>query len=155
MDEPHAQTLHEHLTDLDLQILDVLREDNQSTQLLATTLSREGEQVEVAELRRHLEKLSSSSLVRPLEETSPSDESGSGAPSLAKGADSLWGITQEGRMLIEPHTGVAHAPYDRDVSGGEEVDDERDVGSLVVLLLIALVTGACAAYSLLRAAGVI
>ena len=155
MDDPHAQTIHEHLTDLDLQILDVLLEDNQSTQLIATTLSREGEQVEVAELRWHLEKLSSSSLVRTLEETSPRDESGSVEPFLAEGADPLWEITQEGRVLIEPHTRVAHAPYDHGVRSGEEVDDERDVGSLVVLLLIALVTGACAAYSLLRAAGVL
>jgi hypothetical protein len=64
-----------------------------------------------------------------------------------------WEITEEGRAVVEPHSVVASAPYDRSVS--DEEDDGRDVAGLVVLLLIALVTGACAAYTLLTATGVL
>jgi hypothetical protein len=35
------------------------------------------------------------------------------------------------------------------------MDDERDVAGLVVLLVIALLTAVCAAYSLLAAGGVL
>jgi hypothetical protein len=66
------------------------------------------------------------------------------------------GDPEEGRAVVEPHFGVARAPYDRDVGNDNEGDDDdRDVAGLVVLLLIALVTGACAAYTLLTATGVL
>ena len=75
-------------------------------------------------------------------------------PTLADEAAPLWEITEEGRAVVEPHVGVALAPYDRG-AGHDEVDDERDVAGLVVLLVIALLTAVCAAYSLLTAAGVL
>jgi hypothetical protein len=154
MDDHHAHLLHEDLTDLELEILDVLREDGQTVQLLAETLSQKDEQVGVDEVRRRLEELASYGLVRPIEESSHRDESGSDEPVLAEGPDPLWAIREEGRALVEPHTGAVHAPYDRGVSE-DGVDDEREVAGLVVLLLIAFVTAACAAYSLLTAAGVL
>src|SRR5215211_691535 len=117
MDDPHARPLREESTNLDLKILDVLREGAQSARLLAETLSQSDEQVGVD-------------------------------------ADPLWEITEEGRAVVEPHVGVALAPYERGV-GHAEVDDERDVAGLVVLLVIALLTAVCAAYSLLTAAGVL
>jgi hypothetical protein len=66
----------------------------------------------------------------------------------------LWEITEEGQAFVEAHAGVALAPYDRG-AGHEEVDAERDVAGLVVLLVIALLTAVCAAYSLLMAGGVL
>jgi hypothetical protein len=68
----------------------------------------------------------------------------------------LWEITEEGRAFVEAHDGVALAPYDdRDVGLEEEVDEERDLAGLVVLLVIALLTAVCASYSLLTAGGVL
>ena len=64
-----------------------------------------------------------------------------------------WRITEEGRVLVEPEEGVASAPYDREV-GGEEEGGGRDAG-FWVLVAIAVVTAACAAYSLLVATGVL
>jgi hypothetical protein len=63
MDDPHAQPVHEFLTDLDLEMLDLLREDAQSAELLAETLSEGGEQVEVDAVRGCLEELVSYGLV--------------------------------------------------------------------------------------------
>jgi hypothetical protein len=74
---------------------------------------------------------------------------------LAEEAAPLWEITEEGQAFVEAHFRVALAPYDRDVGHEEEVDAERDVAGLVVLLVIALLTAVCAAYSLLMAAGVL
>jgi hypothetical protein len=74
---------------------------------------------------------------------------------LAEQADPLWEITEEGRAFVEPHAGVALAPYDDRGAGHEEVDAERDVAGLMVLLMIALLTAVCAAYSLLMAAGML
>jgi hypothetical protein len=74
---------------------------------------------------------------------------------IAEEADQLWEITEEGRAVVEPHSRVARAPYDLDVGNDKGDDDDRDVAGLVVLLLIALVTGACAAYTLLSATGVL
>jgi hypothetical protein len=73
---------------------------------------------------------------------------------LADEAAPLWEITEEGRAFVEAHARVAPAPYDRG-AGHEEVDAERDVAGLVVLLVIALLTAVCAAYSLLMAGGVL
>jgi hypothetical protein len=152
MDDPHAQFVHEDPTDLDLQILDVLREDAQSAELLAQTLSQWGEQVGVDAVRVCLEGLASHGLARPTGEAShDTDESDADEP-VAAADDQQWEITEEGRAVVEPHSGVASAPYDR---GASEEDDDGDVAGLMVLLLIALVTGACAAYTLLTASGVL
>jgi hypothetical protein len=154
MDDPHAQSVHEDPTDLDLQILDVLREDAKSAELLAETLSQWGEQVGVDAVRACLEGLASHGLARPTGEA-PHDTYESDADERVAGAedDQQWEITEEGRAVVEPHSGVASAPYDR---GASEEDDDRDLAGLVVLLLlIALVTGACAAYTLLTASGVL
>jgi hypothetical protein len=153
MDDPHAQSVHEDPTDLDLQILDVLREDAKSAELLAETLSQWGEQVGVDAVRVCLEVLASHGLARPTGEAPhDTDESDADEPVAAAEDDQQWEITEEGRAVVEPHSGVASAPYDR---GASEEDDDRDVAGLVVLLLIALVTGACAAYTLLTASGVL
>jgi hypothetical protein len=74
---------------------------------------------------------------------------------LADEAAPLWEITEEGRAFVEAHAGVALAPFDHGAGHEEEVDAERDVSGLVVLLVIALLTAVCAAYSLLTAAGVL
>ena len=158
MNDPHAHPPHEEPTDLDLKILDALREAAQSAQLLAHTLSRSGEQVGVDAVRRRLlVGLASRGLVHPSGGASRHRaESDADEPVLTEEADPPWEITEKGRALLEPYIGVARAPYDRGVGDDEVVvDDERDVAGLVVLLLIALLTAVCAAYSLLTAAGVL
>ena len=159
MNDPHAHPPHEEPTDLDLKILDALREAAQGAQLLAHTLSGSGEQVGVDAVRRRLlVGLASRGLVHPSGGASRHRaESDADEPVLTEEADPPWEITEKGRALVEPHIGVARAPYDRGVGDDDEVvvDDERDVAGLVVLLLIALLTAVCAAYSLLTAAGVL
>jgi hypothetical protein len=154
MNAPHAQPLREDLTELDLKILDVLREAAQSAPLLAQTLSQSDEQVRVDVVRLGLVGLASGGLARPSGRATRRAEVDADEPTLAEQADPLWEITEEGRAFVERHFRVALAPYDRGV-GHEEVDDERDVAGLVVLLGIALLTAVCAAYSLLTAAGVL
>jgi hypothetical protein len=154
MNAPHAQPLREDPTELDLKILDVLREAAQSARLLAQTLSQSDEQVRVDDVRLRLVGLASRGLTLPSGRASRRAEVDADEPTLAEQAAPLWEITEEGRAFVEAHFRVALAPYDRDV-GNEEVDDERDVAGLVVLLVIALLTAVCAAYSLLTAAGVL
>jgi len=155
MNDPHAQPLREDPSELDHKILDVLREAAQSARLLAETLSQSDEQVGVDAVRLRLLGLASRGLARPCGRASPRAEVDADEPTLlAEEADPLWEITEEGRTVVERHVGVARAPYDRNV-GNEEVDDKRDVAGLVVLLVIALLTAVCAAYSLLTAAGVL
>jgi hypothetical protein len=154
MNAPHAQPLREDPTELDLKILDVLREAAQSARLLAQTLSQSDEQVRVDDVRLRLVGLASRGLTLPSGRASRRAEVDADEPTLAEQADPLWEITEEGRAFVERHFRVALAPYDRGV-GHEEVDDERDVAGLVVLLGIALLTAVCAAYSLLTAAGVL
>ena len=155
MNDPHARPLREDPTELDHKILDVLREGAQSALLLAETLSQSDEQVGVDAVRLRLLDLASRGLARPCGRSSPRAEVDADEPTLlAEEADPLWEITEEGRTVVEPHFGVALAPYDRRV-GHDEVDDKRDVAGLVVLLVIALLTAVCAAYSLLTAAGVL
>ena len=154
MNDPHARPLREEPTNLDLKILDVLREDAQSARLLAETLSQSDEPVRVDEVRLRLVGLASRGLTLPSGRASRRAEVDADEPTLAEEADPLWEITEEGRAFVERHFRVALAPYDRGV-GHEEVDDERDVAGLVVLLGIALLTAVCAAYSLLTAAGVL
>jgi hypothetical protein len=155
MNDPHAQPLREDPTELDLKILDVLREGDQSALLLAETLSQSDEQVGVDDVRLRLVGLASRGLARPSGRASPRAEVDADEPTLAEEADPLWEITEEGRAVVERHVGVALAPYDDRGVGHDEVDDERDVAGLVVLLVIALLTALCAAYSLLTAAGVL
>jgi hypothetical protein len=154
MNDPHAQPLREDPSELDLKVLDVLREAAQSARFLAESLSQSDEQVGVDAVRLRLLGLASRGLARPCGKASPRAEVDADEPTLAEEADPLWEITEEGRAVVEPHVGVALAPYDRGVGHGE-VDDERDVAGLVVLLVIALLTAVCAAYSLLTAAGVL
>jgi|SRR5215203_3243275 len=154
MNAPHSRPLHKEPTELDLKILDVLREATQSARLLAQTLSQSHEQVGVDDIRLRLVGLASRGLARPSGRTSHRAEVDTDEPTLAEEGDPLWEITEEGRAFVERHLGVALAPYDR-IVGHEEVDDERDVAGLVVLLMIALLTAVCAAYSLLTAAGVL
>jgi hypothetical protein len=158
MNAPHAQPLREVLTELDLKILDMLREGAQSARLLAESLSQSDEQVGVDDLRLRLVGLAHGGLARPSGRVSHQAEMDANEPTLlADEADPLWEITEEGMAFVEAHAGVALAPYnDRGVSHEEEeVEDERDVAGLVVLLVIALLTAVCAAYSLLTATGVL
>ena len=154
MNAPHAQPLREEPTELDLKILEVLREAAQSARLLAETLSQSDEQVGVDDVRLRLVGLASGGLARPSGRATGRAEVEADEPTLAQQADPLWEITEEGRAFVEPHVRVALAPYDRGV-GHEAVDDEKDLAGLVVLLVIALLTAVCAAYSLLTAAGVL
>ena len=154
MNDPDAQPLHDDPTDLDLKILDVLREAAQSARLLTVTLYQSDEQLEVDAIRRRLVSLAFRGLVLPSGRISQRAEVIADEPILAEEADPLWELTEEGRAVVEPHAGVARAPYDRGVSD-DEVDEERDVAGLVVLLVIALLTAVCAAYSLLTGAGVL
>jgi hypothetical protein len=155
MNAPRAQPLHEDPTELDLKILDVLREAAQSARLLAQTLSQSDEQVGVDAVRLRLVGLASGGLARPSGRATRRAEVDADEPTLAPQADPLWEITEEGRAFVEPHLRVALAPYDDRGVGDDVVDDERDVAGLVVLLVIALLTAVCAAYSLLTAAGVL
>jgi hypothetical protein len=157
MNTPHAQPLRQDPTELDLKILDVLREGAQSAPLLAQTLSQSDEQVGVDDVRLRLVGLASGGLARPSGRASRRVEvDADEEPSLAEDAAPLWEITEEGRAVVEPHVRVALASYDdRDVGLEEEMDAERDLAGLVVLLVIALLTAVCAAYSLLTAAGVL
>jgi hypothetical protein len=135
---------HDRTTDLDLEILDLLRDGPRSAYRLARTLSHKGEGVDTEAVRSRLVTLASRGLVV-------------GTPSGAEDepeeprADP-WKITGGGRHLVEPEEGVASAPYSREV-GGEE-NGGRDAG-FWVLIAIALVTAVCAAYSLLTATGVL
>ena len=159
VDDPHAQPIqHEDSPDLDLKILDVLREADQSARLLAETLSQSEEQVRVDDVRLSLVGLASRGLARPSGRVSHQAEMDADEPTLLadEAAAPLWEITEEGRAFVEAHAGVALAPYDRGAGHEEEeVDAERDVAGLVVLLVIALLTAVCAAYSLLMAGGVL
>jgi len=156
LNAPHAQPLREEPTELDLKIVVVLREGAQSARLLAETLSQSDEQVGVDDVRLRLVGLASRGLARPSGRISHQAEMDADEPTLlAEEAAPLWEITEEGRAFVEAHASVALAPYNDRGAGHEEVDDERDVAGLVVLLVIALLTAVCAAYSLLMAGGVL
>ena len=135
---------HDRTTDLDLEILDLLREGPRSAYRLARKLlAHEGEKVDTEAVRSRLVMLASRGLVvgTPF----------AGAGEAEAPRADPWKMTGKGRDLVEPEEGVAMAPYNRDVSG-EEVG--RDAG-FWVLIAIALVTAVCAAYSLLIATGVL
>jgi hypothetical protein len=140
---------HDRHTDVDLEILDLLREGPKSAYRLAGALTHAGEEVGLEAMRSRLRALASRGLVMGSASGHPSAAGGAEAPPLAD----PWRITEEGRALVEPEAGVARAPYDREV-GAEEEEGGRDAG-FWVLIAIAVVTAACAAYSLLTATGVL
>jgi Ribonuclease R winged-helix domain len=141
---------HDRHTDIDLEILDLLRQESpKSAYRLAGELARAGEEaLGTHAVRERLKALASRGLVVGSASAHPAAAGESEGPPLAD----PWRITEEGRALVEPEAGVASAPYDRDVGGEEE--GTRDAG-FWVLVVIAVVTAACAAYSLLVATGVL
>ena len=142
---------HDSQTDLDIQILDLLRVGPKSAYRLAAALTRPGEVLGTEAVRERLKVLASRGLVAGTASGHEAQAGEAEAPPLAD----PWRITEEGQALVEPEAGVASAPYDREV-GGEE-DEEgggRDAG-FWVLILIAVLTAVCAAYSLLVATGVL
>ena len=147
MDDPGAQPAYEQAVDLDLQILGLLREDALSAELLAQTLSsREGGQGGAGEVLWRLEELASDGLVRRREWGDGRGE-GPGRPESDR-----WEITAEGYAFVEPQSGVARTPYEGEV--GDEGGGQRKA-ELWILVALALLTGACAAYTLLTATGVL
>ena len=147
---------HDRNTDIDLEILELLREEGpKSAYRLAGELTRSGEEAAVGThaVRKRLEALASRGLVAGSSSASaghPAAEGKAEGPPLAD----PWRITEEGRALVEPEAGVARAPYDREVGGEEEEGGAHDAG-FWVLVTIAVLTAACAAYSLLVASGVL
>ena len=143
---------HDRQTDIDLQILDLLRQQSpKSAYRLAQELTRragEEEALGTHAVRKRLEALASRGLVAGSASAHPAAAGRAKGPALAD----PWRITEEGRALIEPEAGVARAPYDRE--GGGEEEGARDAG-FWVLIAIAVLTAVCAAYSLLVASGVL
>jgi hypothetical protein len=136
-------------TDLDLEILDLLREGPKSAYRLAAALTGAGEVLGTDAVRERLIALASRGLVAGTASGHEAQAGKAEAPPLAD----PWRITEEGRALVEPEAGVASAPYDREV-GGEEEEGGRDAG-FWVLVAIGILTAVCAAYSLLVATGVL
>ena len=141
---------HDRQTDVDLEILDLLREGPKSAYRLAAALTRAGEVVGTDAVRERLRALASRGLVAGTASAHEAQAGEAEAPPLAD----PWRITEEGRALVEPEAGVASAPYDREVGGEEEEGGDRDAG-FWVLVAIAVLTAVCAAYSLLVATGVL
>jgi hypothetical protein len=141
---------HDRQTDIDLEILDLLREGPKSAYRLAAALTRAGEVVGTDAVRERLRALASRGLVAGTASGHEAQAGEGEAPPLAD----PWRITEEGRALVEPEAGVASAPYDREVGGEEEEGGDRDAG-FWVLVAIAVLTAVCAAYSLLVATGVV
>lgn len=138
---------HERKTDLELEILDLLRDGPKSSYRLAGALTQAGEVIGTDAVRKRLKALASRGLVAGTVSGFSVAAGETEAPPLAD----PWSITEEGRALIKPEAGVASAPYDREV-GGREKGGGRDAG-FWVLIVIAVLTAACAAYSLLVATG--
>jgi len=145
---------HDRQTNIDLEILDLLREESpKRAYRLAGDLTRAGEEaVGTHAVRERLEALASRGLVAGSSSASahPAAAGQAEAPPLAD----PWRITEEGLAMVEPEAGVASAPYDREVGGEQEGEDGRDAG-FWVLVAIAVLTAVCAAYSLLVASGVL
>jgi hypothetical protein len=144
---------HDRQTDIDLEILDLLRQESpKSAYRLAGELTRAGEEaVGTHAVRSRLEALASRGLVGGSASAHPAAAGQAKGPALAD----PWRVTEEGLALVEPEAGVASAPYDREVGGEqEEGGGGRDAG-FWVLVAIAVLTAVCAAYSLLVASGVL
>ena len=150
---------HDRQTDIDLQILDLLRQEEKgpkSAYRLASELPRrpgEQEALGTHAVRKRLEELASRGLVAGSASAQAADVGQDQAPALAD----PWRITEEGLAVVEPEAGVASAPYEREVVGGEQEEEAgggRDAG-FWVLIAIAVLTAVCAAYSLLVASGVL
>ena len=62
---PYAQPVPEYLTDLYLEILDLLRNNTQGAELLAETLSQQREQIGSRGVLSRLDEMTSRGLVRP------------------------------------------------------------------------------------------
>jgi len=118
---------HDRQTDIDLQILDLLRQEEgpKSAYRLASELPhRPGEEQALGThaVRKRLEALASRGLVAGSASAQASAHAGAAAAGQAE-APALadpWRITEEGLAVVEPETGVASAPYDREIVGGEE-----------------------------------
>ena len=145
---------HDRKTDIDLEILDLLREEGpKSAYRLAGELTRSGEEAALGThaVRRRLEALASRGLVAGSASAHPAAAGEAEAPALAD----PWRITEEGRALVKPEAGVARAPYVREVGGEEEGKEGGRDAVFWVLIAIAALTAACAAYSLLVSSGVL
>jgi hypothetical protein len=156
---------HDRQTDIDLQILDLLRQEEKgpkSAYRLASELPRrpgEQEALGTHAVRKRLEALASRGLVAGSASAQASAQAAAADREQAPALADPWRITEEGLAVVEPEVGVASAPYEREVVGGEEEEEEeggggRDAG-FWVLIAIAVVTAVCAAYSLLVASGVL
>jgi hypothetical protein len=141
---------HDRQTDVDLEILDLLREGPKSAYRLAAALTGAGEVLGTDAVRKRLFALASRGLVAGTASGHEGQAGEAEAPPLAD----PWRITEEGRALVEPEAGVASAPYDRKVRSEEEEGGGRDAG-FWVLVAIGILTAVCAAYSLLVATGVL
>jgi hypothetical protein len=141
---------HDRQTDVDLEILDLLREGPKSAYRLSAALTSAGEVVGTDAVRERLRALASRGLVAGTASGHEAQAGEGEAPPLAD----PWRITEEGRALVEPEAGEASASYDREAGGEEEEGGGRDAG-FWVLVAIAVLTAVCAAYSLLVATGVL
>jgi len=103
---------HDHQTDVDLEILDLLREGPKSAYRLAAALTRAGEVVGTDAVRERLRALASRGLVAGTASGHEAEAGEAEAPPLAD----PWRITEEGRALVEPEAGVVSGPYDREVA---------------------------------------
>jgi hypothetical protein len=152
---------HDRQTDIDLQILDLLRQEEgpKSAYRLASELPRRpGEQaLGTHAVRKRLEELASRGLVAGSASAQASAQAAAAGREQAPALADPWRITEEGLAVVEPEAGVASAPYEREVVGGEQEEEGgggRDAG-FWVLIAIAVLTAVCAAYSLLVASGVL
>jgi hypothetical protein len=103
---------HDRQTDIDLQILDLLRQEEEgpkSAYRLASELPRRpGEQALLGThaVRKRLEALASRGLVAGSASAHAAAAGQAEAPALAD----PWKITEEGLAVVEPEAGVASAP---------------------------------------------
>ena len=93
---------HDRQTDIDLEILDLLREESpKSAYRLAGELTRSGEEaVGTHAVRKRLEALASRGLVGGSASAHPAAAGQAKGPALAD----PWRVTEEGRALVEPAT---------------------------------------------------
>jgi DNA-binding PadR family transcriptional regulator len=100
---------HDRQTDIDLQILDLLRQEGpKSAYRLAQELTRRAgeEPLGTHTVRKRLEALASRGLVAGSASAHPAAADRAKGPALAD----PWRITEEGRALIEPEAGWRARP---------------------------------------------